>query len=90
MATHSSILPWKAHGQRSLVGCSSWGFKESNMTWRLNNNDNLNHTGKADSEIKSSQRNQVDNRITRHNCVPSEEGSRNQEGSSYVSVMLCS
>ena len=22
MATHSSILAWKIHGQRSLVGCS--------------------------------------------------------------------
>ena len=25
MATHSSILAWKIHGQRSLVGYSSWG-----------------------------------------------------------------
>ena len=29
MATHSSILAWKIHGQRSLVGCSPWGCKES-------------------------------------------------------------
>ena len=28
MATHSSILAWKIHGQRSLVGCSPWGRKE--------------------------------------------------------------
>ena len=25
MATHSSILAWKSHGQRSMVGCSPWG-----------------------------------------------------------------
>ena len=35
MATHSSILAWKIHGQRSLVGCSSWGHKESDTTEQL-------------------------------------------------------
>ena len=35
MATHSSILAWKSHGQRNLVGCSPWGRKESDMTERL-------------------------------------------------------
>ena len=35
MATHSSILAWKSHGQRSLVGCSPWGRKESGTTERL-------------------------------------------------------
>ena len=34
MATHSSILAWRIHGQRSLVGYSPWGHKESD---RLNN-----------------------------------------------------
>ena len=29
MATHFSSLPWRIHGQRSLVGYSSWGRKES-------------------------------------------------------------
>ena len=28
-------LPGKSHGQRSLVGCSSWGHKESSMTEQL-------------------------------------------------------
>ena len=28
-------LPGKSHGQRSLVGCSPWGLKESNTTERL-------------------------------------------------------
>ena len=30
-ATHSSILAWKSHGQRSLVGYSPFGHKESDM-----------------------------------------------------------
>ena len=29
MATHFSILPWRIHGQRTLVGYSPWGHKES-------------------------------------------------------------
>jgi len=32
MATHSSTLGWKSHGQRSLVGCSPWGSEESDTT----------------------------------------------------------
>ena len=32
MATHSSILSGKSHGQRSLVGYSPWGHKESDLT----------------------------------------------------------
>ena len=32
MATHSSILAWKIHGQRSLAGHSPWGHKELDMT----------------------------------------------------------
>ena len=35
MATHSSILPGKAHGQRSLVGYRSWGQNELDMTEQL-------------------------------------------------------
>ena len=37
MTFHSSILPGKSHGQRSLTGYSPWGHKESDTTWRLNN-----------------------------------------------------
>ena len=29
MATHPSILAWRIHGERSLVGYSPWGHKES-------------------------------------------------------------
>ena len=32
MTTHSSILAWRIHGQRSLVGYSPWGCKETDMT----------------------------------------------------------
>ena len=32
MATHSSILPRKSCGQRSLMGHSPWGRKESDTT----------------------------------------------------------
>ena len=35
MAIHSSTIAWKSRGQRSLVGCSLWGRKESDMTERL-------------------------------------------------------
>ena len=36
MATHSSVLlPGKSYGQRSLVGYSPWGHKESDTTERL-------------------------------------------------------
>ena len=32
MATHSSILAWKSHGQKSLAGYSPWGRKGSDTT----------------------------------------------------------
>ena len=35
MATHSSILAWRIHGWRSLVGNSPWSHKESDTTERL-------------------------------------------------------
>ena len=31
MATHSRILAWRSHAQRSLVGYSLWDCQESNM-----------------------------------------------------------
>ena len=36
MATYSSVLAGEAHGQRSLVGSSPWGHKESERTEQLN------------------------------------------------------
>ena len=35
MAPHCSILAWKSHGQRSLVGCSPWSRKDSDTAERL-------------------------------------------------------
>ena len=35
MATHSSILAWKTHGQKSLEGYRPWGLIESDMTEQL-------------------------------------------------------
>ena len=35
MATHSSILAWEIHGQRSLAGYSPQTCKEVDMTERL-------------------------------------------------------
>ena len=35
VAIHSVFLPGESHGQRSLVGYSPWGLKESNTTERL-------------------------------------------------------
>ena len=32
MATHSTFLPGKSHGQRSLAGSSPWGSQESDTT----------------------------------------------------------
>ena len=34
MATHSVFLPGEFHGQRSMVGYSPWGRKESDRTER--------------------------------------------------------
>ena len=35
MTTHSSILAWEIHGQRSLVDYSPFGCKESDTTEQL-------------------------------------------------------
>ena len=32
MATHSSVLAWRIHGQRKLAGCSPPGHTESDRT----------------------------------------------------------
>ena len=35
MGTHSNILPRGSHGQRSLIGYSPWGRKESDTTEQI-------------------------------------------------------
>ena len=44
VATHSSILAWESHSQRSLEGYSSWGLKESDTTEQLNTHTHSNLT----------------------------------------------
>ena len=48
MATHSNILAWRFHGQRSLAGRSPWGRKESDTVERLSLSvlDNLKYYSK--------------------------------------------
>ena len=41
------LLPGKFHGWRSLVGCSPWGCKESDMTERLHFHFSLSCTGEG-------------------------------------------
>ena len=41
MAPHSSILPGKSHGWRTLVGYSPWGRKESDTTEWLSTHTNI-------------------------------------------------
>ena len=41
------LLPEKSHGRRSLVGCSPWGRKESDMTEQLQFHFSLSCIGKG-------------------------------------------
>ena len=50
MATHSSILAWQSHGQRTLVGYSPWGCKESDMTEQLYFLENITLSEKNQAE----------------------------------------
>ena len=47
MATTPVLLPGKSHGWRSLVGCSPWGHKESDMTEWLSFHFSLSSTGEG-------------------------------------------
>ena len=48
MATHSSILAWRSHEQRSLVGYSPWGCKELHVTEQLSHcKDEESRSGKV-------------------------------------------
>ena len=50
MAPHSSTLPGKSHGWKSLVGCSPWGREESDMTERLDFHFSLSCTGEGNGK----------------------------------------
>ena len=41
------LLPGKSQGRRSLVGCSPWGRKESDMTEQLHFHFSLSHIGEG-------------------------------------------
>ena len=41
------LLPGKSHGQRSLVGCSPWGRRESDTTEQLHFYFSLSYTGEG-------------------------------------------
>ena len=68
MATHSSILAWRTHGRRSLVGYSPQGLKESNTTEQLHRGGGnapyctnrqrifLTHPGSSDSVVTTTLR----------------------------------
>ena len=47
------LLPGKSHGQRSLVGCSQWGHKESDTTERLHFHFSLSCIGKGNATHSS-------------------------------------
>ena len=44
------LLPGKSHGQRSLVGCSPWGFEESDMTQQLHSHFSLSCIGEGNGD----------------------------------------
>ena len=43
MTTHSSILAWRIHGQRSLVGYTVHGLQEPDTIYRLNHHHKTFH-----------------------------------------------
>ena len=47
MATLSSILAWKSHGRRNLVGYSPWGHEESATTEQRHFHFSLSCTGEG-------------------------------------------
>ena len=46
MATHSSFLAGKLHGQRSLAGYSPWGHKKLNKTENTHSHTNNNKSNR--------------------------------------------
>ena len=50
MAPTPVLLPGKSHGRRSLVHCSPWGCKESDMTERLHFHFSLSCVGEGNGD----------------------------------------
>ena len=53
MATHSSILAWKFHGQRSLASYCPWGCKESDTTEHAHTKANIYSKGNKTAMYKA-------------------------------------
>ena len=51
MATHSIILAGKSHGQRSLLAYSPWGYRELDMTERINKEEMGENSGGPEGEF---------------------------------------
>ena len=45
------LLPGRAHGRRSLVGCSPWGSEESDTTERLDFDFSLSYIGEGNGNL---------------------------------------
>ena len=54
MAPHSSTLPGKSHGWRSLIGCSPWGRYESDSTEATQQQQQQQHGNDNNSQVKES------------------------------------
>ena len=55
MTSHSSILVWEAHEQRSLGGYSPWGYKESDTTEHAHTTNLFSRAMGLKSEVKIAQ-----------------------------------
>ena len=60
------FLPGKSHGQRSLVGCSPWGHKESDRTERLHFHFSLSCIGEGNG-------NPLQSRIGLYSSTPNKD-----------------
>ena len=60
--THSSILAWETHGQKSLAGYSPWGSKRVGhnlVTEQFNSFQNMPLRHKNDFELKAAENQQM-------------------------------
>ena len=51
MATDSSVLAWRSHGQRSLVSYSPWDHKESDTTEHLTPHFTFSYLNKSEMRM---------------------------------------
>ena len=74
MATHSSILAWRTHGQRSLVGYSPWGYRVR-YDWETNTS---NFTLKISDEVLKiyiwTLNQQSKQEMSEKDCIPGSKG----------------